>query len=122
MSLGQYQNTLQTGEVTIAINASLSGALDLWGCELVAIQMSGVWTAAGLTFQASHDGTTYGNVYDESANEVALTVDALQYITFDRDIKANLSGIRWIKVRSGTAAIPVNQLLAARVLTLVAAG
>ena len=122
MSLGQYQNTLQTGEVTIAINASLSGALDLWGCELVAIQMSGVWTAAGLTFQGSNDGTTYGNVYDDAGNEVALTVDALQYITFDQDIRANLSGIRWIKVRSGTVALPVNQLLAARVLTLVAAG
>jgi len=108
-----------TGTVTIAINTSLSSALDLLGCELVAIAMPAAWTAAGLTFQGSSDGTTYYNVYDDAANELGVTAAASQYIVFDTNTKDNFRGIRWIIVRSGTAAAAVNQL-AARTITLVA--
>ena len=119
MSLGQYQNVPQVGTVTIANGASLSGALDLHGCSLVAIQMPAAWTAATLTFQGSNDGTTYGDVYDDSATELSVTVAVLRYVVFDRDVKDNLSGIRWIKVRSDPSAAPTAQG-GDRVLTLVA--
>ena len=119
MALSQHRNVPATGTVTIANGASLSGALDLHGCHVVAIAMSAAWTAAALTFQGSADGTTYYNVYDDAGNELSLTTAALRYVVFDNDTKDNLSGIRWIKVRSGTAATAANQG-AERILTLVA--
>ena len=121
MSLSQYASVPQVGTVTIANGTSLSSALDLHGCRFVAIAMSAAWTAASLTFQGSADGTTYYNVYDDAGNELSMTVSNQRYVVFDSATKDNLSGIRWIKVRSGAAAAAVNQL-AERTLTLVARG
>lgn len=120
MTLGTYEakpvgsQAVETTTVTIANGASLSGAVDLGGRKLVAIIMPDAWTAAGLTFQGSVDGTNFFNVYD-GATERALTVSASYYSAFNI---ADWVGFRWIKVRSGTAGSAVNQA-AERVLTLV---
>lgn len=105
---------VETTTVVIENNGSLSGAVDLGGRKLVAIDMPSSWTAASLTFQASADGVTYDNLYD-GATERALTVAASRYLA---QAIGDWVGIRWLKVRSGTAASPVNQT-AERVLTLV---
>lgn len=97
----------------IANGASLSGAVELDGL-LVGIQMPTAWTAAGITFQASADGTNFFDVKDSAGTEVSLTAAASTYITLDpaaRNFKA-------IKVRSGTSAAAVNQG-AERVLVLM---
>ena len=120
MTLGTYEakpvgsQAVETTTVTIANGASLSGAVDLGGRKLVAIIMPGTWTAAGLTFQGSVDGTNFFNVYD-GATERQLTVAANYYSALNI---ADWVGFRWVKVRSGTAGSAVNQA-AERVLTLV---
>jgi len=105
---------LETRTVTIANGASLSDAVDLGGRKLVAIDMPASWTAASLTFQASVDGTTFDDLYD-GATERSLTVAASRYLAFNI---ADWVSVRFLKVRSGTAASAVNQG-GDRVITLV---
>lgn len=105
---------LETLTATIENSGSLSGAVDLGGRKLVAIDMPSSWTAASLTFQASVDGVTYDDLYD-GATERALTVAASRYLAFNI---ADWVSVRFLKIRSGTAGTPVNQA-AARTLTLV---
>lgn len=120
MTLGTYQadpvgsQAVETATVTIANGASLSGAVDLGGRKLVAIDMPAAWTAASLTFQASVDGVTYDDIYD-GATERSLTVAASRYLM--QNI-GDWVGMRWFRIRSGTAGTPVNQG-AARIITLV---
>lgn len=101
--------------VTIANGASLSGAAALNNQRLVAIIMPAAWTAAGLTFQASDDGTNWFNLHDGAGTEVSLTVAASRYV---RLAPLDWSRIRYLKVRSGTSGAPVNQG-ADRIVTLL---
>ena len=105
---------LETLTATIENGGSLSGAVDLGGRKLVAIVMPSGWDAASLTFQASPDGVTYYNVYD-SATERSLTVDSSRFLHVDME---DWLGVRFLKLRSGTAATPVDQT-AARTFTLI---
>jgi hypothetical protein len=101
--------------VTIANGAALSGAAKLNGATLLGIEMSAAWTTAAITVQHSIDGTNFFDMYDGAGAEVSLTVVAAHYVFLP---PANWSGIIYIKVRSGTGAVPVNQG-AERVLKLV---
>jgi len=85
----------------------LSDVIDLQGHVLVAIQMPSTWTAADITFQVSLDGVTYNNLYDDEGNEVKLTVAASQVVAIKDPALMWHSGK--IKLRSGTAALAVNQ-------------
>ena len=111
-------NTLATVNATIANGASLSGVVDIGeGKTLCAIDMPADWTAANLTFQAStaSDGT-FDNLYDQYGTEKTVTAAEDRYIPLDDP--AFWLGVRYVKVRSGTAASAVNQG-AERVITLV---
>jgi hypothetical protein len=105
---------VETLTCTIENGGSLSGAVDLGGRKLVAIDMPASWTAASLTFQASPDGATYDNMYD-GATERSLTVAASYYSMLNI---GDWIGVRYMKVRSGTSGTPVNQG-GARTITLV---
>jgi hypothetical protein len=93
----------------ISNGTSLSPAVDLGLQCLVRIDMPAAWTTAALTFQVSVDGVTYRNLYDYSGNEftvvstVALANRAITVVIVD------WLSVRFIKVRSGTSASPVNQ-------------
>jgi hypothetical protein len=100
--------------VTITSGASLSGAIPLGDSALVAIAMPAAWDTAAITFQASVDGTTWGELQGISA-VVSVTAAAGQVIAIDPAI---WRGINMIKVRSGTSGSPVTQS-ADRALTLV---
>ena len=92
---------------TIANGASLSDAVNLRGEVLVGIRMPAVWDAANLTFQVSMDNVTYLNAYDILGAEEVVTVTAAStHIWVHPD---DLAGWRWVKVRSGTVALPVAQ-------------
>ena len=106
----------ETKTATIALGESLSAAVDLTGLVLVGLQMPAAWTAAGITLQASADGTTYGDFKDYAGNEYTLVVTVNDHLHLDF---IELMGVRYVKVRSGTSASAVNQL-AARAVTLVA--
>lgn len=109
------QAILQTA--TIAINTALAAAVDLGMNRLVGIVMPSGWDAAAITFQASVDGTTYYDVYSSGGTELNFTVAASRFVNVD---PTTLRGWRYVKVRSGTTGVPVNQT-AARAVQLVTA-
>ena len=96
----------------IAANTYLTAAIDLEGEILTAVQVPAAWTAAGLTFQSSHDGETFGDVYDDDGTEISLTSAAIvtsRFVVLKESTRDLFRGIRHIKIRSGTGASPVTQ-------------
>lgn len=91
---------------TIANAAFLSGAVDLDDKTLVGIVMPAAWTAANLTFQVSSDGVTYNDLYDNVGIEKNIIAAASRFIIA---VPADWVGVRYVKVRSGTAAATVAQ-------------
>lgn len=100
----------------IAAGASLSDAIDIEGTALVGIVMPSVWTAANITLQMSHDDTTFNNVYDETGTEKTITASTSRYILLN---PADFFGCDSLKIRSGTAGTPVNQVAAASVILVL---
>lgn len=109
----------QTKPVVIANGASLSGAVSCEGQTLVGIQMPAAWTAAALTFQVATDSATgtFQDAYDDGGTEISVTAAASHFIPINTLAK-QLRNVRFLKVRSGTGGVPVNQA-AARTLVLV---
>lgn len=101
---------------TIANAASLSAAVYISRANLVGIIMPAAWTAAALTFQASIDGDTYFDLYDQAGNEVNIPTAASRFVGGLDAL--NFGCFNYLKVRSGTTGVPVNQG-ASRDLTLV---
>lgn len=106
---------------TIADGAALSGAVDLRGTTLLGVMTPAAWTAAAITFDVSIDGTTYAPLYDSTGAEVTIPSASIATAAGRAFALDPVWGVAWnyLKVRSGTAAAPVNQSGAARVLTLV---
>lgn len=92
---------------TITSGTALAPAVDLTIYRVFAISMPTTWSAAAITFQASVDGINYFNVVDDTGTEVSVTAAASQYIVLTTPAK--MLGARWLKVRSGTSSVPVNQ-------------
>jgi len=80
------------------------------------IAMPAAWVAAALTFEVSHDDTTYVDLFI-GGSETSYTVAVSQAIGIDADDALKMGP--YLKLRSGTAATPVDQT-AARVLTIYA--
>lgn len=107
-----------TATATIALNGSLSAAINLGGYRVAAIVMPAAWDTAAITFQGSHDGSTFQDVYNDAGTELSLTTAASRNVALRADAAAALRPFGIIKVRSGTAGSPVTQT-AARTLTLI---
>lgn len=107
----------KTASIAIASGAALSGAVCLGSNVLSAIQMPAAWTAADLTFQVSDDrGQTWVELLDTAGNPIKVATPAAgARVELDA---ADFKDALFLKVRSGTAAIPVNQA-ADRALTLI---
>ncbi len=106
-----------TQTVTIANGASISEVIDLTDTTLVGLIMPAVWTTAALNIGVSVDGTNWLVGYDafgSAANSIASPVVNGAYAL---DANALLPW-RFVRLRSGTAASPVNQG-ANRVFTLI---
>jgi hypothetical protein len=76
--------------------------------ELAGIRMSDVWDAADITVQASSDGVNYFDLYNDAGTAVALTVDAGRVVAIGA-LRPVMSKMRYFRLRSGTAAVPVVQ-------------
>ncbi len=102
---------------SIANTTALSAAVDLGAQRLHRIALPAGWTAAAISFQSSFDGSSWADLYDANGEVTlaAAVVAANRAIVVD---PAPFLGIRYLKIRSGTAATPVNQA-AQRDLTLV---
>lgn len=92
---------------TIANGESLSESIDITGIKKPRrVIMPSAWTAANLTFQGSYDDSTFNDVYDYNGTELNVTAAASRTIELPF---TTLDGIRYLKVRSGTAGVAVNQ-------------
>lgn len=91
---------------TIGSGQSLSGLVDLQDSRATGIILPAAWTAASVTFQVSADNVTYQNLYDSSGTEVAVPVAASRAVNLD---PAAFLGWRYLKLRSGTSGVAVNQ-------------
>ncbi|HET8787010.1 MAG TPA: hypothetical protein VFM38_15355 [Candidatus Limnocylindrales bacterium] len=105
---------------TIANGASLSDAIDLDGQVIAAIVMPAAFTGTALTFQASADGVTYQNVYDDAGTELSASVGQAKVIV-NKSILESLAALRYVKIRSGSAASPTAEA-ADRTLTILTKG
>ena len=105
-----------TVSATIAAGGSLSGEVTLpLGYYLAALVMPSAWTAADLTFQISADNATFADFYDNAGVEITVPAAASRAIMLDSD---TWRAVRFLKVRSGTSATPVNQS-SSRTITLI---
>ena len=92
-------------EATIPINTALSDIVDTGGGKVVGVIASAAWTAATLGFLGGMDGVNMFTL-DDGANEVAEVIVAGNQLA----LQTNLEGAgRYIQLRSGTKALPVNQ-------------
>lgn len=98
----------------IASGTALSQGLPFDNYQPVALVLPSAWTAALVTFQTSVDGVTWKNLYNDNGDEVAIQADVDRHVVLSLP---DLLGIRYLRMRSGTAATPVSQGQA-RVLTL----
>ena len=101
---------LQTATATITSGTALSAQVDIGPKSLVGIVVPSTWTTAGISFQASVDGgQTWGELEDQTATAIgvsSITGGTQVFVAFD---PTKLRGVWSLKVRSGTAAVPVNQ-------------
>ena len=104
-------------QVTIVSGAALSGIADLNFEQLVGVVMPAGWDAAALSFQHAIDGSTFGDVFTASGEFTVPSADVAAARTLLLDTHAT-PGLRFVKVRSGLTAAPVNQT-ADRVITLL---
>lgn len=94
-------------DVVITNGTSLSAAVDLGNRTPVGLLVPATWTAAGISFQGSPDGTTYGKLVDSTGTEVtAASLAGGEYVALD---PSKFFGVRFLKVRSGTNGTPVSQ-------------
>jgi hypothetical protein len=101
---------IKTRRAVIANGTSFSTAIDLGDSQLSAVWMPAAWTAASVTFEVSLDGATWRNLYfGAGVLTVAAAGGAAANLTFSvaRD---PFIGWRYVRIRSGTVASPVNQL------------
>ena len=109
---------IRQNTVTILNGTALSTAsVDIQREQLVGLIMPAGWDAAGLSLQGSIDGQTWGNVFTASGelSFPSASCAAGNLLAFDAHLTP---AIRFLKVRSGTSAAPVNQT-ADRVVTIL---
>ncbi|WP_319798332.1 hypothetical protein [Nitrobacter sp.] len=105
LQVGNAQNVSLT--VLIANGTSLSAAIDCIKARLAAIYIPSAWTAAGLTFQTSADGVTWNNRMDRFLTEYTVGVSGPS-VSIQIPL-TDFIDVRYLKIRSGTSASPVNQ-------------
>lgn len=93
----------------IGLGESISSEIDLGYGKYFTLVMPGEWDAADLTFQASFDeGGTYQDIYDDLGSVILIPAEAGQTISIVINA-ITFAGVRYIKIRSGTTAVPVVQ-------------
>ena len=106
MGASEYPSIRETITASIASDAALSGAVELYGTTLVGIIMPAAWATANLSFQASHDASDYHDMYSAAGAEYTVAASAGQYIVIDPN---DFAGVGNLKIRSGVAATTVAQ-------------
>jgi hypothetical protein len=108
--------TPKTFTATIPISTALSQIVDLGRCVLAGLILPATWDAANISFRVSADGTTAFDLFDGTTERVVTTAGVLgKAVALD---SSTWLPWRYVVVRSGVVATPVNQT-AARNITLL---
>jgi len=88
--------------------------VDIGTKSLVAISLPSNWSEAGLSFQVSFDGESWGELVDTT--NTAITVPAVA-IAGGKPAQIAVNPAQWqgvaaLKIRSGTSGAPVDQVAA----------
>ncbi len=87
---------------------SLSGNVNVSGLHLLEIRFPDAWDAANITFSGSLDDVNFSPFSDFSGAEVVVVGSAFSLRRLNPVI-FQPTGLRFLRVRSGTAAAPVTQ-------------
>lgn len=80
---------------------SLSSIVVMGRNRLLALIIDGSWSPAAMTFQGSHNGTDFFDLYDKLGNEINYTVATNRFVVVD---PVDFAGVCFLKIRSGTSA------------------
>ncbi len=96
---------------TIAATASQSGVVDIGNhIQSMSLEMPTAWTTASITFLgASSELGTYKKVVGDTGTEISITAATNEMIALDSTKMDAIRPFRFLKLRSGTAASPVEQ-------------
>lgn len=98
--------TVQT--VSIANGASVSGTIDLLRTAIVGFVAPASWTTAALNIEVSTDGTSWSSLYDAYGSATGSLSALVAGAAYAVDM-VSLLPFRYVRLRSGTSASPVNQ-------------
>lgn len=105
----EYGADIEVVSAVIASGASQSGLIDTQGKTSFMIIMPSAWTAAVVTFLVSDaPNGTFVKAMKQDGTELSVTVAASGAYALET-LSPQLGIARYIKLRSGTAALPVNQ-------------
>jgi hypothetical protein len=105
--IGMQRPMVRRVAAQIAEGQSLSGTVFGHRLALIGVEMPSEWTAAPLSFQlAPTESGPWRDLWDWAGNEFVLVVDANRFVPFDP--RAALM-VEWLRVRSGSSALPVAQ-------------
>ena len=103
---------------TISSGGSVTPTIALGNNSLVGIIMPVAWTAAALSIEVSMDGTNWvSTLYDSYSAQTGYYSTPVAGAAYAADI-LSIIGFKYIRLRSGTAAAPVNQA-ANRVFSII---
>ena|SRR5258708_1743231 len=122
ISINDLDNQNVVLSTTILNGTSLSGIIDCQGFCPIAVITPTAWTAASLTAQGSIDGITFFPILGNTSTQLVLCT-AIGTTGYQLIVTTSSGFIgnplpRYIKLRSGTDAVPVNQL-ADRAFTII---
>jgi hypothetical protein len=100
-------------DIEFAAGASISNAINLDGKNLVALIIPSAWTGSSITLQACHrldvETPVWNDLRDMNGLEIVIPVATNSQIQIE---PAKLVGLKYMRVRNGTSASPVNQAAA----------
>ena len=96
-------------KATIPAGGSITPAVDCTAGRIIQINTPPAWDSANITFQVSPNGVAYDDLYLAEGQELMLTCQPDRAIVVRAD---NWPAGRFIKIRSGPSAAPVNQTAA----------
>lgn len=103
-----YSSAWEALPVTLTAGSTLSGSINLGGLRFFGIVMPVDWTPANLTFQTSPDaGATWFDMLDQNGNELLVASAPGTYIALNTPFQ--FASMPYLKIRSGTSALPVAQ-------------
>ena len=96
MYLGNYTSRTPV----ISNGTTTSNAVDLLGQVLVQIQIPAAFTGTAISFQSSHDDTTYQALYNDSNTQLSITVGAGRNYNI---APTDFAGCRYLKIVSNAS-------------------